>query len=305
MPECLPADAQALRELLIEQQRRAIAQIEAQAVEQISAQTIEHIRYLYEQIALMRRRQFGPSSESMPGQARLFDEAEALAAESPDDGSRDIDAPEGKARSGRARDKRAPLPPELPRVDIVHDVPEFERVCPCGTPMVVIGEEISEQLDLVPMKIQVLRHIRRRYGCPGGENAPVSAAMPAQPLPKTNVSPDLLAMLIAVKYVDRLPLAHFEHVLGRSGVVVPRQTQARWIIRSAEQVLQPVFNLLRDALFEHDLIHMGETVIQVLKERDKAASSNSYMWVQTGGPPGRAVVIYDYDPSAAPARRSR
>ena len=300
LPERLPTDAQALRGLLIEQQRQVVVRIEAQAIEQIRAQTLDRIRYLCEQIALMRRRQFGPSSES--GQARLFDEAEALAVESPedeadDDVSRDVEVAEGKASSGRARGKRAPLPAHLQRVDLVHDVPEAQRVCACGTPMVLIGEEISEQLDIVPMKVQVLRHIRRRYGCPGGEHAPLTAPLPAQPLPKSNASPDLLAMLIAVKYVDGLPLARFEHVLGRSGVVVARQTQARWIIRSAEQVLQPIFNLLRDALFEHDLIHMDETVVQVLKERDKAARSNSYMWVQTGGPPGRTVVIYDYDPS--------
>lgn len=306
LPEHLPTDAQALRGLLIEQQRQVIAQIEAQAIEQVRLQTIEHIRHLYEQIALMRRRQFGPSSESMPGQARLFDEAETLAGtpagdeeagdKAGDDERQDTEAPEGKPRSGRARGKRLPLPLELPRVDLVHEVPEAERVCPCGTPMVVIGEEISEQLDIVPMKVQVLRHIRRRYGCPGGEHAPRTAPMPAQPLPKSNASPDLLAMLIAVKYVDGLPLARFEHVLGRSHVSVPRQTQARWIIRCAE-VLQPVFNLMRDALFEHDVIHMDETVVQVLKEHGRAATSNSYMWVQTGGPPGRTVVIYDYDPS--------
>ena len=314
LPEHLPTDTQALRELLIEQQRQAIAQIEAQAIEQariqtiehIRLQTIEHIRHLYEQIALMRRRQFGPSSEAMPGQARLFDEAEALAGtpavdeESDDkagDGEcQDTGAPEGQPRSAHVRGKRVALPPELPRVDIVHEVPEAERVCPCGTPMVVIGEDISEQLDIVPMKVQVLRHIRRRYGCPGGEHAPRTAPLPAQPLPKSNASPDLLAMLIAVKYVDGLPLARFEHVLARSHASVPRQTQARWIIRCAE-VLQPVFNLMRDALFEHDLIHMDETVVQVLKERGRAATSNSYMWVQTGGPPGRTVVIYDYDPS--------
>lgn len=306
LPERLPTDAQALRGLLIEQQRLVMAQIEAQAIEQVRLQTIEHIRQLYEQIALMRRRQFGPSSESMPEQARLFDEAETLASapsddeqtggETDDDERQGTEAPAGKPRSGRARGKRAALPAELPRVDIIHEAPESERVCPCGTPMVVIGEEISEQLDIVPMRVQVLRHIRRRYGCPGGEHAPRTAPMPAQPLPKSNASPDLLAMLIAVKYVDGLPLARFEHVLGRSHASVPRQTQARWIIRSAE-VLQPVFNLMRDALLEHGVIHMDETVVQVLKEHGRAATSNSYMWVQTGGPPGRTVVIYDYDPS--------
>ena len=47
---------------------------------------------------------------------------------------------------------------------------------------------------------------------------------------------------------------------------------------------------------QNPLIHMDETVVQVLKEKEKAATSNSYMWVQTGGPPGCPVVLYDYDP---------
>ena len=298
LPERLPSDSDALKALLIAQ-RHAMAELQRVAH--------EHFASLYEQIALMRVRQFGPSSEVMSGQARLFDEAEALATQPCDatagDAAGDEAPPQdpttahSQAPNKRARGKRAPLPSELARVEIVHEVPEAERTCPCGTPMVVIGEEVSEQLDIVPMKVQVLRHIRRRYGCPGGAHAPVTAPLPEQPLPKSNASPDLLAMLIAVKYVDGLPLARFEHVLGRSGVSVPRQTLARWIIRSAEQVLQPVFNLLRDALLDHDLIHMDETTVQVLKEAGRAATSGSYMWVQSGGPPTRPVILYDYDPS--------
>ncbi len=91
-------------------------------------------------------------------------------------------------------------------------------------------------------------------------------------------------------------MARFEYVLGRHGMPVPRQTLARWVI-GASAVLQPLHNLLRDVLLDGTLIHMDETVVQVLKEKDKAATSNSYMWVQTGGPPGRSVVLYDYDPS--------
>lgn len=73
----------------------------------------------------------------------------------------------------------------------------------------------------------------------------------------------------------------------------------------ASAVLQPLHNLLRDILLDGSLIHMDETVVQVLKEQGKAATSNSYMWVQTGGPPERPVILYDYDPSRSgevPAR---
>jgi transposase len=266
---------------------------------------MRHIDYLYEQFVLLRHRHFGASTEQSSDQARLFDEADALAATStPEQDQATIPAHTGDAGPGAPdkprRGKRAPLPAGLPRVDVVHDVPEAERTCPCGTPMVEIGEDVSEQLDIVPMQVRVLRHIRKRYGCPGSAHAPVVAALPAQPLPRSNASPDLLAMLLTVKYADGLSLARFEYVLERAGVAVPRQTLARWVIGAAG-VLQPLHNLIRDELFNGPVLHMDETVVQVLKERDRSPSSHSYMWVQTGGPPERPVVVFDYDPSRSGA----
>lgn len=271
----------------------------------------QRVQEIYEQLRLARHRQFGRSSEAHAGQGRLFDEAEALAlgtTEADDiaplaqeantgaeDGNADtIDAPE--ARKPTRRGKREPLPAELPRVDVVHDVPQEERTCPCGAPMVEIGEEVSEQLDIIPMQIRVLRHIRKRYACPEKTQPPVTAPVPAQVLPKSNASAGLLAMLLTTKYVDGLPLARFEYVLARSGATVPRQTLARWVIGAAK-ALQPLHNLLRDALLDSAVIHMDETVLQVLKEPDKSPSSQSYMWVQVAGPPDKPIVLYDYDPS--------
>ena len=172
---------------------------------------------------------FGASSEQSSGQGRLFDEAEVLVADG--DATQDV-APlppdtkgDGKAGNKPARGKRSPLPAELQRVDVVHNVPAADRTCPCGTPMVEIGEDVSEQLDLVPMRVRVLRHIRKRYGCPGSAHAPVTAELPPQPLPKSNASADLLAMLLVVKFIDGLPLARFEYVLARHGATVPAR---RW-----------------------------------------------------------------------------
>jgi hypothetical protein len=127
-------------------------------------------------------------------------------------------------------------------------------------------------------------------------HAPITAVLPAQPLPKSNASADFLAMLIAVKFVDGLPLARFEHVLERHDAAVPRQTLARWVI-GCSHLLQPLHNLMRDILLDGSLLYMDETVVQVLKEKGRSPTSNSYMWVQTGGPPDKPVVLYDYDPS--------
>jgi hypothetical protein len=117
---------------------------------------MRHIDHLYEQVVLLRQRHFGASTEQSAGQAHLFDEAELLAAAStaeqdqaPVPSQSDAAANAGKKSAGKAgRGKRAPLPFDRPRVDIVHEVPEAEPLCPCGTPMVEIGEDVSEQLDI-------------------------------------------------------------------------------------------------------------------------------------------------------------
>ena len=309
----LPADIEAFNEtlktLMASQQSACeqAAQLAYQrAVQAIRLDAHEYIIRMLEQAVLARQRMFGASSEQLSAQSRLFDEAEVLAQSSTQ--AQDLapipaeslpsalDALTSKPAVKPARGKRAPLPAQLERVDVVHDVPESARTCPCGTAMVEIGQDISEQLDIVPMQVRVLRHIRKRYGCPTSAHAPITAPLPPQPLPKSNASADFLAMLLAVKFVDGLPLARFEHVLDRHGVPVPRQTLARWVIGCAA-VLQPLHNLMRDVLLDSSLIYMDETVVQVLKEKDRSPTSNSYMWVQTGGPPDKSVVLYDYDPS--------
>ena len=303
LPSVLPHETDALKALLLAQQNAQTALLvtlhkEAQAIRQ---EAHDYVIRMLEQAVLARQRMFGASSEQLSAQSRLFDEAEALAqtsTEAQDTAPQapEVTAPAADTQVKPARGKRAPLAAGLPRVDVMHDVPEADRTCACGAPMVEIGQDVSEQLDIVPMQVRVLRHIRKRYGCPTSQHAPVTAALPAQPLPKSNASADFLAMLLAVKFVDGLPLARFENVLARHSATVPRQTLARWVIGSAG-VLQPLHNLMRDILLDATLIHMDETVVQVLKEVDKAPTSNSYMWVQTGGPPDKPVVLYDYDAS--------
>ena len=315
LPAILPDDIAALKALLRTQQTshaHAVKEAVAIAVEvALAAAKLEAqatIQRMIEQLVLARHRQFGVSSEQLSGQARLFDEAEVLAQASTEVSdtasipSETAPADQGSDLSAKkpGRGKRGPLPDELQRVDVLHDVPADQRTCPCGTPMVEIGEDVSEQLDIVPMQIRVLRHIRKRYGCPGSVHAPVTAPLPPQPLPKSNASAAFLAMLLTVKFVDGLPLTRFGKVLGRSGVPVPDQTLARWVI-GASRVIQPLLNLMRDLLLDSAFIHVDETVVQVLKEPNRKPTSQSYMWVQTGGPPDKSVVIYDYDPSRSSA----
>lgn len=277
----LPDDVQALKDIILAQR------------EQISAQQ-HRIEHLLEQFRLARHRQFGASSEKAPGQGEFFNEAEYLSIAA----SEDDCAEEGAAapQSPRSRGARKPLPPELPRVPIRHVLPENERRCSCGCELAVIGEEESEQLDVIPARIQVLHHIRERYACPRCEAPPVLAPLPAQPIPKSNASAGLLAHIAVAKYQDGLPLHRQEAILARSGIDLPRQTLARWMIRAA-LLGQPLVNLLWDELLSNPVIHCDETTVQVLKEAGKPPTSQSYMWALAAGPPERPVVLFDYHPS--------
>ncbi|HGD3581911.1 TPA: IS66 family transposase, partial [Enterobacter hormaechei] len=291
VPDNLPDDPALLKQLLLESYA---ARLREQEVNQAHIVQIDDLK---EQIKLWRDRFFGRKSEQTVDpktpQLAMFDEAEndpLLAVV--DDADEEVVVPV------KRRGKRKPLAANLPRIEVIHELPEHELTCACGCRKHVIGEETSEQLDIVPMQIRVLKHVRKIYGCRGCETAPVTADKPAQLIEKSMASPSVLAMLLTTKYVDGLPLHRFESVLSRHGIEIPRQTLARWVIQCSKY-FQPLLNLMRDRLLESPVIHCDETRVQVLKEPDRDPTSQSWMWVQASGPPDRQVVLFDYTTSRA------
>lgn len=265
--------------------------------QRLAAQLLQ-IEQLLEQFRLSRQRLFGTSSEKDAGQSELFNEAEVLAEGfvAEEDAVAEPLVPPSAGTVRQPRGGRKPLAAYLPRVEVRHALPADQRRCPCGCELKLIGEESSEQLDLIPARIQVLHHVRERYVCGHCEAAPILAPMSAQPIPKSNASPNLLAHITVGKYADGLPLHRLERVLGRAGVYLPRQTSSRWMIQCS-QLIQPLINLLWDQLLSQPVIHCDETTVQVLKEPDKPPTSKSYMWALAAGPPDRPVILFDYHPT--------
>src|SRR5690606_37403290 len=99
---------------------------------------------------------------------------------------------EPKASPGRRK------PPEhLPRFKVVHELPQAQRHCPCGCQLQAFDEVISEQLGIIPAELYVIQHCRKKYRCTQcAEQAPVTAPLTAQPFPKSNASPELMADLV-------------------------------------------------------------------------------------------------------------
>ena len=251
---------------------------------------------LQQKINLLLHKRFAPSSErAPPEQQGLFDEAE-LATLNPEPEFEEEESITIPAHE-RKRGKRAPLPQNLPRIEVLHDLSDEEKLCPHdGTPLKRIGEEVSEQLDIIPAQIQVLRHVRPKYSCPCCENGVQIAKLPPQPIPKSMASPGLLAWIAVSKFMDGMPLYRLEKIIQRIGVDIPRTTLARWMIHCGVMI-QVLIILLREQMLAYDYLNMDETTVQVLNEEGRRAQSKSHMWIQRGGPPGQPIILFDYDAS--------
>lgn len=245
------------------------------------------VQGLSDLVDLLRRKQYGKSSEGVPAeQLGMFDETEfeVLNPEPEEEESITVPAHE------RKRGKRMKLPEKLPRVDIIIDLDN--KIClNDGEELKLIGEEVSEKLEIIPAKVQVIRTIRKKYACSVCETLK-DAPAPLEMIPKSNASASLLAYIATAKYVDALPLYRQESIFNRIGIDLPRQTMARWMIQVGEK-LEPLIKLLREELLTSSYLHMDETIVQVLKEDGKKAETNSYMWVQARSGP-RPIILFHY-----------
>ena len=244
---------------------------------------------LLEQLRLSQQRQFSRSSEANVLQGELvFDEADAVdATELPqEDNTVTI-------TYTRKKPVRRPLPAELPREVIEHDVPEQDKQCVCGCMKQRIGEEITEQLEFIPAKLTVIAHVRPKYACNRCDEGVSIAPMPQLFLPKSIATPSLVAHTIISKYQDHLPLYRQEHIWKRMGIEMPRNTVCGWIMAAAE-VCMPMREALIKELIASDYLQADETPLQVMDEPNRKNTANSYMWVYRNHRPDKKVILFDY-----------
>jgi len=303
LPEWVASTVQKLIDQAQEQAAKAIRlneQIARRDTELHAAQT--KIQALVLELAHLRRMRFGTKSEAFCGEERdLFQETLAI----------DIAAAEARLaqkqeeqvatppmpKPPRPRAGRQPLPDHLPRIEHRHE-PESCTCGKCGSDLVKIGEDISEQLDVEPAKFFVHRHIRPQYACRPCET--VSAA----PIPPAVIDGGMAAVGLYVwiligKYLDHLPLYRLEQIAARDRVILSRSTMAEWVGRIGV-ALQPLADRLAELLLERDVLHADETPVAQL-DPGRGKTKRAYLWayrsnVLETGPP---IVVFDYQPSRA------
>lgn len=258
-------------------------------------QLAKQVQILEEYVQAHKHRQFANKSEKLSReQISLFDEAQL-----PKQPEKITAAEEEIQVASYSRVKssgRKPLPKDLPRVQRIYDLEDTEKSCPCGCTLTHISDEKSEQLEIIPAKVYVIEHIKKKYACKACEETIKTAKMPPLPIPRSIAASGLLSHVLTSKFQDHLPLFRQEQILKRIGVDLPRSTLCLWVIKCAA-LLKPLMKLIYDYIINYDIAYADETTLQVIKETSKGISSKKYMWLFSGGPPDKFSFYYEYHPS--------
>ena len=312
-PPELPDDPDALRALvrtLMAERVTHEAQLATQATqiaehEQALRRRDEIIARLETTLAKLQRWRFGQRSEKLTGPARaLWEETldtEIAVVEStlnamtpglePEVSEPHASEPAVPAKPRRRHPGRTPLPEALPHIDVRIEA-ERCTCAQCGEPLTSIGEEITEKLDYIPGRFQVLRQIRPKLACrPCGTVE--SPALPASVIDKGRPTARLVAHVVTAKHCDHLPLYRQEQQYLRAGVTLTRATLASWL-GQAEHWLSVLAAACKETLLQGGILHADETPLPVLNP-GSGKTDRAYLWVYRSQADVRhPVVVFDY-----------
>jgi len=265
---------------------------------------------LEHRMSLLLRKLYGSKSEKLdPRQASLFD---LLAAASEDqqtaaahDTAPAIESPtEPRSTKPGTGHGRRRLPDQLQRREKVHDLTDAEKEALGGADnLVVIGREVTEQLEWEPSCLYVIRHVQLTYarrqllpesGLALAEQNVVTASKPPQPIDGGLPGPGLLAQVLASKYADHIPLHRFERISGRHGVELSRQTTCGWAMQCAN-LCRPLYELMIEEVLLSDVIHADDTTVKI-RDAQRKLKCTGYFHAYVGDV-DYPLIVFDYTTS--------
>ena len=271
MRETIPESLTELsREALIEQ----VLELEAQLAE---AQA---------QIAELRRQLFGSKAENLSPeqQAHLDELARDLQqeAQKPPPLSQEVleeERRDQRRRRTERRPPRHPVPPVLETETVTLEPPAQEKLCPhCGREKQRIGEEITEETDLVPAKLIRRRTVRPKYACRCGEAGVAIAPLPPRLIPQSKLGLGLAVHLLLARYDDHLAFYTLERIFRERHVVeISRQQMVQWVEHIAGW-LEPVYDAMWQEMKATGYLQIDETPVKVLDPEVKGKAAQGYLW---------------------------
>jgi len=268
----------------------------------------EEIEIIHRKYKAALAKYFSPTKEKVSqeqaGQLGLFNECETFIdedkKESPPEKEECIVINEYTRKKGGKRK----LPDYLPVEEHIYELSESERECKyCGKTHPVIGEERTEELDIIPMQIKKVVHIAKKYGpcsCDeflhSGDKEIIKAEKPKRIIPYSFVSPGLLAYVIDMKYNYALPFYRLSKKFEAIETDISRATLCNWSMLASEKC-EALYAAMREYIKCGKVIQMDETTVQVLHEEGKAAETKSFMWVMRGGVTNGKLTLFNYSPT--------
>lgn len=274
---------------------------------------------MQEQLNYFQKKLFGTSSEkhslAVEGQLGLFDEVESEAAKETAPEPDAEEEPAASPRPRRPRTRKEELLRGIPVTEKIVDLPEAEKICPkCGAELQPAGRKfLRDEIHFVPAKVTVTRIYAQTYSCPecrreaakadsNAQNSLVTAAVPPALIPHSMATEQVVAHAMYQKYANAVPLYRQETDWAQYGLPLSRGRLARWIQICSEDYFLPVYAYLHRLLLQRKFLMADETRIQVLKEPQRAAERDSFLWVFRSGEDGLPpILLYGYTETRAGA----
>src|SRR6056297_3443385 len=269
------------------------------------------VQALRVRIAKLQKQKFGSSSEKIEREIEqlelALEDLQVALAEAEDTPPDDEDASDTEEQVPAAAEPRQRRRPRVSK-----DTPRERREldpgdnCPeCGGDLRVVGEDVSELLDMITAQIKVIEIARVKKSCRRCE-AMVQEPAPSRPIPRSMAGPSLLAYILVSKFDDHIPLYRLNEIFARMGADIPDTTMVDWC-GGAMKALSPLIEKIEADVMASSVLHADDTPIRVLdrsakkKELGKAVKQGRiWTYVRDQRPwsgPAPPGVVYYFSPN--------
>lgn len=228
-------------------------------MQQIQLQLQQQINTLNEKIAIMNARHFGRSTEkleALPGQMKIFNEAEAAAAEAIAEPAMEQVVVRKKKQKGQRKEDLSRLPVRIEKHELtkqqlndIYGENGWKR----------LPDEVYSRVEYQPAVKEVVEHHVAVYAAKKNDDRIVRADRPVDLLRNSIATPSLVAAIMNAKYTNAIPRYRIAQDFEQSDMILGRATMANWVIRCSERYLSLVYDKLREHLCRQSVIQADET----------------------------------------------
>lgn len=264
-------------------------------------QLVEENKQLKEQLNYLVRKLFGKSSEKtdLPeqGQISLFDEDNSVFSQPETTGQQTETVTYTRKKKRTTRQEK--IAAEVPVEEVVYT--DDQAVCHnCQRELKPMGKSfVREQIRFVPAELHRERVFQTTYKCSYCEqhqeiydkSSLHQAPVPKPVLAHSLATPSVIAQVAHNKYELYVPGYRQLREFKQMGLTISEPTIINWLNKSVTW-LMPLITCLKAELLSQRYLHGDETPCQVLREPNKKASSESFLWLVCSARQNEHQIVY-------------